>query len=226
MSLAELLHLQQELINANEIGEFFLYEHPEYLEDDFYPEDRFEWPAGHSDYPDLTKNDEAEDDEENDDASLDKYLFSDDSSIGSDEEEGRELDIIDPIHHPVHFFPDKPEGKEYTSIDPTHHYDVYPDDGPPTESEKMHLSHNYDGELINRDAVPEHILYHPMSPSEHHPLPVNYGVLIPESDGVEPINPLHPLDPTRRTFHNQELDEAPSIEPVKKFVDYYGAHFL
>ena len=132
MSLAELLHIQQELITANEIGEFFLYEHPEYLEDEFYPEDRFQWPEGHSDYPDLTKNDEASQyGEKYADSKLDKYL-SEDSVMGSDAEDGRELEIVDPINHPVHFFPDRPEGEEYTSIDPIHHHDVYADDGPPS----------------------------------------------------------------------------------------------
>ena len=44
-----------------------------------------------------------------------------------------------------------------------------------------------------------------------------------ESDEEDPVNPLHPLDPTRRKTANPELA---TIEPVKKYVEYYGANYL
>ena len=50
-------------------------DHPEYLEDDFHTEDYFKWPAGHSDYPDLSnlEVDESESSfDENDENDLDE----------------------------------------------------------------------------------------------------------------------------------------------------------
>lgn len=127
----------------------------------------------------------------------------------------------------MHFFPERPDKPEYKSIDPIHHYDYNPDDGPSTRAEKaddMDFSHNYDGEPIHREVVPEHIHYQPMHPSEHHPLPVSYDIFPADNvDADELINPLHPLDPTRRRKPKPELDD---IKPVKKYVDYYGAHYL
>ena len=42
--------------------DFFLYDHPDYLEDEFTENDWFVWPAGHTDYADLTVNAEGESD--------------------------------------------------------------------------------------------------------------------------------------------------------------------
>ena len=102
MSLAELLHLQQGLITdiqmANAVPEeYFLMDHPDYLEDDFYPKDFFVWPVGHADYPDLSQNDEDEDD---------ANALGDDED--DDEPDAKELDVVDPINHPVHWIPDRP----------------------------------------------------------------------------------------------------------------------
>ena len=88
------------------------------MEDEFTEGDWFVWPAGHTDYADLSANKDPESENEDEDSSEDENL------------DGKQLDIIDPVHHPVHFFPDRPKKPEYTSIDPLHHKDKKPDDGP------------------------------------------------------------------------------------------------
>ena len=87
----------------------------------------------------MTKNDEVESDNESDEYDeYDEYneSGSEERGEGSDEDDGgKELDVVDPIHHPVHFFPERPDRPEYISIDPRHHGDFNKDDGPPTRSE-------------------------------------------------------------------------------------------
>ena len=136
MSLAELLHLQQGLIAEPLNGvpeDYFLMDHPDYLEDDFYPEDYFVWPVGHSDYPDLTKNDPPADDVD---------LDVDEDQQDGDELDSKELDVIDPVNHPVHWIPDREvKRREYDSFDKRHHSEYHPDDGPPADYSKLHTTH-------------------------------------------------------------------------------------
>ena len=87
----------------------------------------------------------------------------------------------------------------------------------------MHFSQNYDEEPINWETIPEHFHYQPMNPSEHHPLPAYYDIFPMEIDADELINPLHPLDPTRRRKEGPKLE---NIKPVKKYVEYNEAHYL
>ena len=165
-------------------------DHPDYLEDDFYPEDYFVWPVGHSDYPDLSQNADEED------------IMDDEES--SDEGDIKELDIVDPINHPVHWIPER-QSAEYSSIDPRHYYDYHADDGPVTEGSKLHVTHR---ELTHLQAEQEtddiNIHYTPTYASERHPLPVDYDYDIHNSD-EEPINPLHPLEAYRYSAHGRYL---------------------
>ena len=56
-----------EHLHANGVPEeFFLFDHPDYLEDEFEHDDWFVWPAGHTEYADLTKNDEPDSGNESD----------------------------------------------------------------------------------------------------------------------------------------------------------------
>ena len=122
---------------------------------------------------------------------------------------------------------ERPDNPEYISIDPLHHDDYNKDDGPPSRSEEnddVGLSHYYDGETMNSEAELERNYYKPTNPSEHHPLPVYYDAFPMENIEAGPINPLHPLDPTRRKTPGPEL--AKPIKPVKKYVEYSGAHYL
>ena len=196
--------------------DFFLYDHPDYLEDEFTENDWFVWPAGHTDYADLTVNRDPEWDDPN---------ASQDESSEDENPEGKQLDIIDPVHHPVHFFPDRPKRPEYTTIDPLHHKDKRPDDGParPSEADALSFSHYYDGEPVHRELIPDHIYYTPINPSEHHALHVDYDIYPEEYDFDAAVNPLHPLDPNK---HAQIHHSIGTIEPIKKYVDYYGTHYL
>ena len=76
---------------------------------------------------------------------------------------------------------------------------------------------------MHREAIPEHIYYHPINPSERHPLHVEYDIFPHEYDFETAPNPLHPLDPAK---HMQRHHEIGKIEPIKKYVDYYGTHYL
>ena len=201
MALAELLQQQQGLINeAANIAlpeEYFLMDHPDYLEDGFYPEDYFVWPVGHSDYPDLSKN---------------EYESGEDSNPAEDQEDldddpdVRELDVVDPINHPVHWIPDRPLNPEYQSFDPRHHYEYNPDDGPDTT--KLHLS--------QKGAKRDNMYYKPSHASERHPLPVEYEYYHQKTD------PLHPIHPS--WYHSEDYWRPE--EPVKKYIDYHGAVYL
>ena len=52
--------------------DFFLYDHPDYLEDEFTESDWFVWPAGHTDYADLSVNKDPESENEDEDSSEDE----------------------------------------------------------------------------------------------------------------------------------------------------------
>ena len=78
-------------------------DHPDYLEDEFYPEDYFAWPAGHSDYPDLTENKDYEE----------KNIGDEEEDEEDDLYDAREIDVVDPINHPIHWIPDRPSASEY-----------------------------------------------------------------------------------------------------------------
>ena len=191
MSVAELLHLQQGLISeqANFAAlpeEYFLMDHPDYLEDGFYPDDYFVWPVGHSDYADLTKNDKDakeignpadQEDEDEDDFDI-------------DDPAAKELDVVDPINHPVHWIPDRPSNPGYDSIDPRHHSDFYPDDGP--DDTKLHLTRNLDDrKKVKGGPVKDnmHSRYIPTHASERHPLPVEYEYHHQVRHHLHPIHP-------------------------------------
>ena len=139
----------------------------------------------------------------------------------SDELDGHELDVIDPINHPVHWIPDrKMKSKEYESFDPKSHDIYFKDDGPPKAYSPLSKKHS---DLTSTEAKKKQkqetqsddLLYIPQFPSERHGLPVDYDYHVRGSI-EEPINPLHPLDPYR---HKTVVLWIPP-EPVKKFVDY------
>ena len=94
------------------------------------------------------------------------------------------------------------------------------------KNDEIDFLHYYDKEHIDWEAEePEHIHYQPVHPSEHHPLPVYYDVFWEESDKEEDtLHSLHPLDPTRRKTPSPKL--AKPIEPVKKYIEYYGSQYL
>ena len=61
----------------------------------------------------------------------------------SDELDGHELDVIDPINHPVHWIPDrKMKAKEYESFDPKSHDIYFKDDGPPKAYSPLNKKHS------------------------------------------------------------------------------------
>jgi len=94
-------------------------DHPDYLEDEFQEEDWFVWTAGPSEYADLTKNENIDESSDEDEEYSD--AGSDENAQRRDDSEGKQLDVVDPINHPVHFFPERPDNPEYKSIDPLHH---------------------------------------------------------------------------------------------------------
>ena len=185
-------------------------EHPDYLEDGFYPEDYFVWPVGHSDYPDLTKNVPPEGEGNSED----------EGQESSDEFDSKELDVIDPINHPVHWIPDRTKKtKEYESFDPASHNIYFKDDGPPRysplDASHSEMTHTEAEKKQREEKANDDLLYMPQASSERHPLPVHYDYVVNGSLD-KPKNPLHPLDPYR---HKTTTIWIPQ-EPIEKFVDY------